>query len=51
MLFGSLSELHYQFDLARRLGYFAEYDIADCESKITETEKVLGAFPLSMRKN
>jgi four helix bundle protein len=49
--FGSLKELHYQFDLAKRLGYLAENDIADCESKIMETEKVLGALLRSMRKN
>ena len=48
--FGSLRELHYQFDLSRRLGYFNEQDISGCESKIEETEKVLGALLRSMRK-
>lgn len=48
--FGSLRELHYQFDLAKRLGYFDEYDISNCESKIVETEKVLGALLRSMRR-
>jgi four helix bundle protein len=51
MAFGSLRELHYQFDLAKRLGYFIEQDIADCEAKIIETEKVIGALLRSMRKN
>ena len=48
--FGSLRELHYQFGLSKRLGYFDERDISDCESKIVETEKVLGALLRSMRK-
>ena len=38
--FGSLRELHYQFDLAKRLTYFDGYDISGCESKILEKEKV-----------
>jgi four helix bundle protein len=49
--FGSLRELHYQFDLSKRLGYFDGYDISGCESKIVETGKVLGALLRSMRKN
>ncbi|MCK4469649.1 MAG: four helix bundle protein, partial [Desulfobacterales bacterium] len=49
--FGSLWELHYQFGLSKRLGYSDEHDISDCESKIVETEKVLGALLRSMRKN
>ena len=48
--FGSLRELHYQFGLSKRLGYFDGYDISNCESKIEETEKVLGALLRSMRK-
>ena len=48
--FGSLRELHYQFGLSKRLGYSAEHEISDCESKIVETEKVLGALLRSMRK-
>lgn len=51
MAFGSLRELHYQFDLAKRLGYLNKDDIDICESKILETEKVLGALPRSLRKN
>ena len=35
----------------KRLGYFDGYDISGCESKIVETEKVLGALLRSMRKN
>jgi len=42
--FGSLRELHYQLGLSKRLGYFDEYDISNCESKIVEAEKVLGAL-------
>jgi four helix bundle protein len=34
--FGSLRELHYQFVLSKRLGYFDEHDIAGCESKTVE---------------
>jgi len=48
--FVSLRELHYQFDLAKRLGYFDGYDISGCESEIVETEKVLGALLRSMRR-
>jgi len=49
--FGSLRELHYQFGLSRRLGYSDKHDISECESKIVETEKVLGALLRSMRKD
>ena len=49
--FGSLRELHYQFGLSKRLGYYDEHDFSGCESKIVETEKVLGALLRSMRKN
>jgi len=48
--FGSLRELHYQFSLSTRLGYSDEHDISNCESKIVETEKVLGALLRSMRR-
>jgi len=49
--FGSLRELHYQFGLSKRLGYFDGYDIPNCESKIVETEKVLGiAFSLQPKQ-
>ena len=47
--FGSLRELHYQFDLLRRLGYINGSDFSTCESKIVETEKVLSALLRSMR--
>ncbi len=49
--FGSLRELHYQFGLSKRLGYFDKHDISGCESKIVETEKVLAVLLRSMRKN
>ncbi len=49
--FGSLRELHYQFSLANRLGYLKEYERANSnESKIVETEKVLGALIRALRK-
>jgi len=51
IVFGSLRELHYPFDLSKRLGYFNEYDISGCESKIVETEKVFGALLRSTREN
>lgn len=47
--FGSLRELHYQFSLSRRLGFLD--GSLNCESKLEETEKVLGALLRSMRKN
>jgi len=47
--FSSLRELRYQCDLSKRLGYFDGYDIHGCDSKILETEKVLGALLRSMR--
>jgi len=50
MGFGSLRELHYQFSLARRLGYIDAPDVAECELKMVEAEKVLGAPVRSMRK-
>ena len=48
--FGSLRELHYQFDLSIRLGYLDGHNIAHYETKFVETEKVLGALLRSMRK-
>ena len=47
--FGSLRELHYQFDLAKRLGYLNESDFADCDANFIETEKVLNALIRSLR--
>lgn len=47
--FGSVRELHYQFGLARRLGYTDEQDVPECDSKMVETEKVLSALIRSMR--
>lgn len=49
--FGSLRELHYQFSLAKRLGYIQQENTNDDESKIMEAEKVLGALLRSMRSN
>ena len=51
MAYGSLKELHYQFDLAMRLGYTDKLSDAECNSKMVETEKVLSALIRSMRSN
>lgn len=48
--FGSLRELHYQFSLAKRLGYIKGDENPNYDSKIIETEKVLGALIRSLRK-
>lgn len=47
--FGSLKELHYQFDLASRLGYLSDKNPKHYEAKIIETEKVLAALLRSRR--
>jgi four helix bundle protein len=49
--FSSLRELHYQFGLAMRLGYTDEQGIAECDAKMMEAEKVLGALIRSMRND
>ncbi|HWR20332.1 MAG TPA: four helix bundle protein [Verrucomicrobiae bacterium] len=49
--FGSLRELHYQFDSALRLGYTDEPGVCECDAKMMETEKVLGALIRSMRND
>lgn len=48
--FGSLRELHYQFSLAKRLGYLKKHDNSNHDSKFIEAEKVLGALIRSLRK-
>ncbi len=47
--FGSLRELHYQIDLAKRLGYLTGQVYDECEEKISETGKVLWALIRSTR--
>ena len=47
--FASLRELHYQSSLSKRLGYFDEKSFASFDSKLYETEKVLGALMRSFR--
>ena len=37
--FGSLRELHYQFNLSKRLGYSDKNGSSRCDLKIVETEK------------
>jgi four helix bundle protein len=49
--FGSARELHYQFSLARHLGYTNGLDVPECDSKMVETEKVLSALIRSMRSD
>ena len=46
--FGSLKELHYQFDLSMRLGYTDGMNTSECSLKMFEAEKVLGALIRSM---
>lgn len=48
--FGSLRELQYQFGLSKRLGYLNSADISECNSKLSETGKVLAALLRSLRK-
>ena len=47
--FSSLRELHYQFDLACRLGYIENVDKDNCSTKLSETGKVLAALLRSLR--
>jgi four helix bundle protein len=47
--FGSLRELHYQFDLARRSGYVVEPVASEYNLKMVETEKVLGTLLRAIR--
>jgi len=49
--FGSLRELHYQFELSKKLGYIINRDIKPIQEKIIEAEKVLSALLRSMRKS
>jgi len=46
----SYRELHYQLGLSKRLGYFDENSFIGCDSKIEETEKVLGSLIRSLRR-
>jgi four helix bundle protein len=46
---GSLRELHYQFTVALRLGYFKGTPTEKYEQKLAETEKVLGALIRRLR--
>ena len=48
--FASLRELRYQFGLSRRLGYFDENRFIGCDSKLLETEKVLGSLIRSLHR-
>ena len=47
--FASLREVHYQLGLAIRLGFVKESVASECNLKLTETEKVLGALARSIR--
>lgn len=48
--FGSLRELHYQYGLAQRLNFIKKSNDYDCETKMLEAQKVIGALIRSMRK-
>ena len=48
--FGSLRELHYQFDLSKRLGYLNDSN-NECITNIIETEKALNALIRSLRNS
>ena len=48
--FGSLRELHYQFTLAKRLGFCDDSKARAFESLILETEKVLNSLIRAVRK-
>lgn len=48
--FGSLRELHYQFDLSKRLGYLNDSN-NEYTTSIIETEKVLNALIRSLRNS
>jgi four helix bundle protein len=48
--FGSLRELHYQYGLAKRLGFMKENKFIHCDVKMLETQKVIGALIRLMRK-
>jgi len=47
--YGSLMELHYQFDLAKRLGYLKDQDILYCDNIMLEAKKVLNGLICSLR--
>ena len=49
--FSSLKELHYQFSIAIRLNYVKESDYNQCELKLIETGKVLGALIRGIRNS
>jgi hypothetical protein len=44
-----MRELHYQFGVARRLGYLDKPDFSECNLKMVEAEKVLSALLRSLR--
>ena len=48
--FASLRELDYQHGLAKRLGFIKGNNGLGCESKMLETQKVIGSLIRSMRK-
>ena len=49
--FASLREINYQFGLAIRLGYIEESVASECNLKLEETERVLGALIRSLRNS
>ena len=49
--FASLREMNYQFGLAIRLGFMKESTASECNLKLDEAEKVLGALIRSLRNS
>ncbi|MEI8353320.1 MAG: four helix bundle protein [Lentisphaerota bacterium] len=47
--FGSLRELIYQLSVAQRLNYISESAANECQTNLTETERVLSALIRSLR--
>jgi len=47
--FGSLTELHYQLNLSKRLGFLCVQDSSLIEPKVVETEKVLNGLIRALR--
>lgn len=47
--FASLREVHYQFGLAIRLGYVDQKEENECNLKMEEAEKVIGALIRSIK--
>jgi four helix bundle protein len=49
LAFGSLRELHYQAGISARLAYMPKEEALECDNKLEEAEKVLGALIRALR--